>query len=139
MDVVVYKSCKGGKPHCRFPPPAAAAATAIVVILMMNTINFCGAAVLVKGNATYDRYCVNGGASDENCLIADDLDLEFLMDSHVSRMLADTPDPVTDNTKNRNKALSVCGQPGEPSCLGKPKPPPKSKIPETPSHYKRHN
>ncbi|PON39453.1 hypothetical protein PanWU01x14_304860 [Parasponia andersonii] len=138
MDVVVYKSCKGGKSHRSFPPPAsaaAAAATAVVIILMMNRINFCGAAVLVKWNATYDRYCVNGGASDENCLIADDLDLEFLMDSYVSRMLADKPDPVTDNTNDPKKALSSCGKPGEPSCLGPKKPPPTK--PETDSIYKR--
>ncbi|PON73649.1 hypothetical protein TorRG33x02_249070 [Trema orientale] len=115
----VYKSSKGGISSCPTFPPAAATA-AVAVILMMSTINCCAAAVLAKGNATYDRYCINGGVADENCLIAEDMDLEFLMDSHVSRMLADAkPHPVSGATEIQGSAIQPCGEtrPGEPNCM----------------------
>ncbi|PON39451.1 hypothetical protein PanWU01x14_304840 [Parasponia andersonii] len=119
----VYKSSKGGLSSCPTFPPAPATA-AVVVILMMTTIKCCAAAVLVKGNATYDRYCINGGVANENCLIAEDLDLEFLMDSHVSRMLADAkpkpkPKPASGGSEIQGSAVQPCGETekGEPNCM----------------------
>ncbi|KAI4352416.1 hypothetical protein L6164_006672 [Bauhinia variegata] len=46
------------------------------------------------------------GGSVEDCLIADNL--EFLMDSHVSRMLLDTSKLQTANTGNPNRPAVDC-------------------------------
>ncbi|GMN67777.1 hypothetical protein TIFTF001_036835 [Ficus carica] len=94
----------------------------VLVISCMNA-NCCRAAVLLKSNATYQN-CGNGGEADEyHCrLIAEDLELELLFDSHVSRMLGgDGPDPGTGGTGNGKKPAKPCGpsNPGNPYCNGK--------------------
>ncbi|KAM6572978.1 hypothetical protein CsatA_017058 [Cannabis sativa] len=117
------KSSKGGamiSSSFRFPQPTmltTAAAVVVVVVLMTNTINHCcDAAMLLKSNVTYDRYCLN-----DNCLIAEDLELEFLMDSHVSRILADTKnhEQGTGGSGDQNAPVQPCGKtkPGEQYCL----------------------
>ena len=84
--VVVYTRTR--VVSCRFPSPAMlSAAVVVVVLLMMNAFNCNRVVVLLMSNATYDRYCINNGVAAEHCLIAKDLELEILMDSHVSRML----------------------------------------------------
>ncbi|KAM6600755.1 hypothetical protein CsatA_020364 [Cannabis sativa] len=109
----------------RFPRPTmptAAAAIVVVVLMMTSTIkNCCEAAVLLQRNVTYDRYCPNGGAADDNCLIAEDLELEFLMDSHVSRILVDHPKTKTGGSGNADAPVQPCGnvKHGQAYCLTK--------------------
>jgi regulator of replication initiation timing len=61
-------------------PPAL---FAIMLIILLNGC-CCSASVLVKTNTTHTFGC--DGRLDE-CLIEDDLELEFLMNTYVSRML----------------------------------------------------
>ncbi|GMN67779.1 hypothetical protein TIFTF001_036836 [Ficus carica] len=90
----------------------------VLVISCMNA-NCCRAAVLLKSNATYQN-CGNGGEADEyHCrLIAEDLELELLFDSHVSRMLGSAPQIHAGGTGNGNKPAQPCGpsNPGHPYC-----------------------
>ncbi|KAK8674214.1 hypothetical protein V6N13_112509 [Hibiscus sabdariffa] len=68
-------------------------------------------------------------------IIADDDDLEFLMDSHSSRILK-TGDHVTGGTLNSGKPAPDCGR-GKPyeSCISKPNS--DTKPPENPGIYNR--
>ncbi|CAK8533401.1 unnamed protein product [Lathyrus sativus] len=50
-----------------------------------------------------------GGCSSEDCLINDDLESEFLMSSHVARMLLDQSQTQTGRTANNNGAAVKCG------------------------------
>jgi hypothetical protein len=56
------------------------------MLILLNGYCCAAAAVLVKSNTTFR--C--DGRLDE-CLIEDDLELEFLMNPYVSRVLADPP------------------------------------------------
>ena len=100
------------------PAMVTTMAMLVLVISCMNA-NCCRAAVLLKSNATYQN-CGNGGEADEyHCgLIAEDLELELLFDSHVSRMLGTAPDPGTSNTVKPGQAAEPCGKtnPGKPYC-----------------------
>ena len=137
MINVVYTTGKGGLSR-RFAAPAMLTTKAVVVVLVLLLVintNCCRAAVLLKRNATYERYCDNGGGGDENCLIAEEyLELEFLMDSHVSRMLADGQSGGTNGANNPNAHTQPCGQAnrGEPYCQSGAK-----KVPENTNVYHR--
>uniref|UniRef100_A0A2N9HSJ5 Uncharacterized protein n=1 Tax=Fagus sylvatica TaxID=28930 RepID=A0A2N9HSJ5_FAGSY len=74
----------------------------VMLILLFNAY-CCGAAVLVKGNTTV--HC--NGRLDE-CLIEDELELVFLTNPYISRMLANgKPHPTIKAVQNRNKP--ACG------------------------------
>ena len=77
----------------------------VTLILLLNAY-CCGAAVLVRRNTTVR--C--NGRLDE-CLIEDDLGLEFLMDSYISRMLETTPDGsgIVYNTNSANSPTCPTG------------------------------
>ncbi|GMN73449.1 hypothetical protein TIFTF001_052181 [Ficus carica] len=86
--MAISKSKRGSCPH---NPPASslAAMMMIVVAVILINANSGGAAVLVKNNATYG--CITG--REEECLIAEDLELEYLFmeySSHVARVLRTT-------------------------------------------------
>ena len=103
------------------PAMVTTMAMLVLVISCMNA-NCCRAAVLLKSNATYQN-CGNGGEADEyHCgLIAEDLELELLFDSHVSRMLAgEGGNGGSSGSDNRNKPVKPCGSsnPGNPYCNG---------------------
>uniref|UniRef100_A0A2N9FIM5 Uncharacterized protein n=1 Tax=Fagus sylvatica TaxID=28930 RepID=A0A2N9FIM5_FAGSY len=69
----------------------------MLIVLLLNAY-CCGAAVIVKSNTTV--HC--NGRLDE-CLIEDDLELEFLINPYISRVLADAPsqyNPAADNSGN---------------------------------------
>ena len=105
------------------PAMVTTMATLVLVISCMYA-NCCRAAVLLKSNATYQN-CGNGGEADEyHCgLIAEDLELELLFDSHVSRMLADDGgNGGSTGSGNTNKPVKPCGETGngEPYCHGGP-------------------
>lgn len=59
-----------------------------------------------------------GGCNSEDCLINDDLESEFLLNSHVARMLLDQSQTQTGRTANNNGAAVKCPiNTGYRSCL----------------------
>ena len=56
------------------------------VMLMLINAHYCGAAVLIKSNAS-----VRCDDHPSECLIKDEVELEYLMNPYISRMLADPP------------------------------------------------
>ncbi|KAB2075091.1 hypothetical protein ERO13_A07G182000v2 [Gossypium hirsutum] len=97
---------------------------AIIVLVLDNPMNPCRA------------MSVQTNTSHTSSLIADDEELEFLMDSHSGRILAGHGGHVTDKTGNRDRPAADCGR-GKPykSCL--PNPNPDGKRPENPGVYNR--
>nr|POF16649.1 hypothetical protein CFP56_69300 [Quercus suber] len=59
---------------------------AFFVMLMLINAHCCGAAVLVKSNAS-----VRCDDHPSECLIEDEVELEYLMNPYISRMLVDPP------------------------------------------------
>ncbi|KAB1211539.1 hypothetical protein CJ030_MR6G013281 [Morella rubra] len=78
---------------------------AFLVMLILLDSYCCGAAVLVKSNSSFQ--CV--GRLDE-CLIEDDLELEFLMNPYVSRILAHGGKTPPQSKDRNNPAFKTCGQ-----------------------------
>jgi hypothetical protein len=75
----------------------------VMLILLFNAYR-CGAAVLVKGNTTV--HC--NGRLDE-CLIEDELDLVFLTNPYISRILDDGKHyKSVDAVNNGNKPCTAC-------------------------------
>ncbi|KAB1211538.1 hypothetical protein CJ030_MR6G013280 [Morella rubra] len=80
---------------------------AFLVMLILLDSYCCGAAVLVKSNSSFR--C--DGRLDE-CLIEEDLELEFLMNPYVSRILAKNgKNPQSGNRDN--PAFASCGKPND--------------------------
>ncbi|XP_024020020.1 uncharacterized protein LOC112091217 [Morus notabilis] len=79
--MAVYKSRLG----LRHSPAVMMAAMMLVAGGILINANCGGAVVLVRSNVTYG--CISG--REEACLIAEDLELEWLMEysSHVARVL----------------------------------------------------
>ncbi|KAG6660677.1 hypothetical protein CIPAW_03G121500 [Carya illinoinensis] len=93
----------------------------LMMIMMLLDAYCCGASVLAKTNTSFR---CSSGRLDE-CLIEEDLELElgFLMNPYVSRILADQPG--TGKTEDPNKpAAKPCGGPNDniQYCTSKPKP-----------------
>ncbi len=79
-----------------------------VMLILLNTY-CCSAALLFKSNTTV----LCNGLLDE-CLIEDDLDLdlEFLMNPYIGRLLADTKGGIYDSLKASSPACNDgCGRP----------------------------
>ncbi|KAH1129382.1 hypothetical protein J1N35_000760 [Gossypium stocksii] len=97
---------------------------AIIVLVLYNSMNPCRA-MSMKTNT-----------SGTSSLIADNKDLEFLMDSHSGRILAGTGGPGTGNTVNSGQPIADCGR-GFPykSCF--PDKNPSGPKPENPGVYNR--
>ncbi|GMN25988.1 hypothetical protein TIFTF001_037330 [Ficus carica] len=103
--MAISKSKRGLCPH---NPPASslAAMMMIVAAVILINANSGGAAVLVKSNATYG--CFTG--REEECLIAEDLDLEYLFmeySSHAARVLQ-TIDPSSVGTQANKPETVPC-------------------------------
>ena len=81
-----------------------------VMVMLLNAYCCAGAAVIVKSNTTTVRY--NNGRLDES-LIEYDLELEFLMNPYISRILQDGGSHITPQTLN----------PGSTPCEGNCNPP----------------
>ncbi|KAB1221933.1 hypothetical protein CJ030_MR2G008662 [Morella rubra] len=80
---------------------------AFLVMLLLLGSYFCGAAVLVKSNTNF-----RCDGRLEECLIEEDLELEFLMNPYVSRILQPTGGH---NSQNPNQPFSgPCGNPNDP-------------------------
>ncbi|KAJ9173180.1 hypothetical protein P3X46_016343 [Hevea brasiliensis] len=80
-----------------------------LVFLIVSTIgNSCRAAFLQKSNATFR--CEDGHLDD--CLIADDLELEVLMDSYITRILGDTDDPPFSDFTSYPSETAACKKKG---------------------------
>ena len=79
-------------------PPAAVFAIMLIILLHGYC---CGASVLVKTNTTF----LCDGRLDE-CLIEEDLELDFLMNPYVSRVLVENHNDPTDP---KNPFFGVCG------------------------------
>ncbi|MFQ6653749.1 hypothetical protein Gotur_024984, partial [Gossypium turneri] len=97
---------------------------AVIVLVLYNPMNPCRA------------MSTQTNTSRTSSLIADDEELEFLMDSHSGRILAGHGGHVTDNTGNRDRPAADCGR-GHPykSCL--PNSNTDGKKPENPGVYNR--
>ncbi|XVF14433.1 hypothetical protein REPUB_Repub09cG0059400 [Reevesia pubescens] len=79
----------------------------VMLMLMMFNTNCCRAAVLIKEKSNGSFRC--SGHLDD-CLIAEDMELELLMDSYINRMLIDgIKKPVTDIPKNAKTTPKPCG------------------------------
>ncbi|KAK9038996.1 hypothetical protein V6N11_023836 [Hibiscus sabdariffa] len=91
--------------------------------------------VLVICNSMNPSRVMSMKTNRSSSIIADDDDLEFLMDSHSSRILK-TGDHVTGGTLNSGKPAPDCGR-GKPyeSCISKPNS--DTKPPENPGIYNR--
>ncbi|KAM3760924.1 hypothetical protein ACB098_01G230000 [Castanea mollissima] len=76
----------------------------VMVMLLINAYCCAGAAVVVESNTTTVRY--NGRV--EESLIEYDLELEYLMNPYLTRILGKDPDFVTDASKIRGKACKPC-------------------------------
>jgi hypothetical protein len=75
------------------------------MLILLNGYGCAAAAVLVKSNTTFR--C--DGRLDE-CLIEDDLELEFLMNPYVSRVLVDPPTSKGNKANNQNQPVfDPCG------------------------------
>ncbi|KAG6682775.1 hypothetical protein I3843_03G116800 [Carya illinoinensis] len=91
--------------------------TPALILAMMMILNAycCSAAVLAESNS---RFRCSSGRLDE-CLIEEDLELElgFLMNPYVSRILAKTG---TGNAGNADQPVfpGPCGKPGDPAYAG---------------------
>ncbi|KAB1201631.1 hypothetical protein CJ030_MR0G002334 [Morella rubra] len=81
---------------------------AFLVMLILLDSYCCGAAVLVKSNSSF-----RCGGRLEECLIEEDLELEFLMNPYVSRIVAESTPPQTPQPGNRNSPAfpNPCGKP----------------------------
>ncbi|XP_041003908.1 uncharacterized protein LOC121249261 [Juglans microcarpa x Juglans regia] len=91
---------------------APAFPTMLLMIMMLLNAYCCGTAVLVKSNISFQ---CNGDRLDE-CLIKEELELElgFLMNPYVSRILGGQgKDPQTDN-RNKPAFNEPCGKSGDP-------------------------
>ena len=75
-----------------------------VMVMLLNAYCCAGAAVVVESNTTTVRY--NGHV--EESLMEYDLELEFLMNPYITRILRTPPKPVTNGSKNPNKACGPC-------------------------------
>ncbi|KAG6721557.1 hypothetical protein I3842_03G117200 [Carya illinoinensis] len=97
---------KGG----RTVTPAFLAMLMMMMIMMLLNAYCCGASVLAKSNTSFR---CSSGRLDE-CLIEEDLELElgFLMNPHVSRILEKRKEGTTGRTQNRNKPVikAPCGK-----------------------------
>ena len=103
--MAISKSKRGLCPH---NPPASSLAAMMMIVVAVILINAKsgGAAVLVKSNATYG--CITG--REEECLIAEDLELEYLFmeySSHVARVLQ-TIQPGSVGNKANNAGTVPC-------------------------------
>jgi hypothetical protein len=100
---------------------------AIMLMILLNGYGCAAAAVLVKTNTTFR--C--DGRLDE-CLIKDDLQLEFLMNPYVSRLLDEAdhqPEYAVELSKNPNKPVfPPCGGKSPPNCNTNPVNPDNSKC-----------
>ena len=74
----------------------------MLIVLLLNAY-CCGAAVIVKSNTTV--HC--NGRLDE-CLIEDDLELEFLINPYISRVLADAPSQYNPAADNNGDSCPKC-------------------------------
>jgi hypothetical protein len=74
-----------------------------IMLILLNGYSCAATAVLVKTNTTFR--C--DGHLDE-CLIEDDLELEFLMNPYVSRVLGNQPGSPTQNSLDGN--IPACGE-----------------------------
>ncbi|KAJ9173181.1 hypothetical protein P3X46_016344 [Hevea brasiliensis] len=82
-----------------------AALQVFLVFLIVSTArNSCRAAFLQKSNTTFG--CEDGNLGE--CLIANDLELEVLMDSYITRILGDTADPPFIDFTNNPTETAVC-------------------------------
>ncbi|OAY56937.1 hypothetical protein MANES_02G057100v8 [Manihot esculenta] len=77
----------------------------LVVLIVCITRNSCRAAFLQKGNTT--SRCEDGHLDE--CLIAEDFEIEVLMDSYITRILGDKGDPYTDFTYSRSEVKACSG------------------------------
>ncbi|EXB28860.1 hypothetical protein L484_015792 [Morus notabilis] len=106
--MALYDSKRG----LRHSPASIAAIMLVAAVILINANCGGGAAVLMKSNDTYNG-CITG--REEACLIAEDLELEWLMEysSHVTRVLAAAdPDPATNNAINGGNAACDTGSNG---------------------------
>ncbi|XVE86202.1 hypothetical protein DITRI_Ditri18aG0016900 [Diplodiscus trichospermus] len=80
----------------------------VMIMLMVNTDCSRAAAFMEKSNTSFR---CGGSWHDDDCsLIAEDMELELLMDSYISRMLiGENGKPVIDFTKAAGKTLP-CGE-----------------------------
>jgi hypothetical protein len=100
-----------------------------IMLILLNGYSCAAAAVLVKTNTTFR--C--DGRLDE-CLIEDDLELEFLMNPYVSRVLDSKPGSPTQNSLHEN--TPVCG--GVPyNCTPQPSKSPNPKGCNPPGVYNK--
>ncbi|KAB1218855.1 hypothetical protein CJ030_MR3G018268 [Morella rubra] len=58
----------------------------LVMLILLDSSFSCGAAVLVKSNSSF-----RCDGRLEECMIAEDLELDFLMNPYVSRILQSSP------------------------------------------------
>ena len=76
----------------------------VMVMLLINAYCCAGAVVVVESNTTTVRY--NGRV--EESLIEYDLELEYLLNPKISRILDGPNTPVTGASENRNSACEKC-------------------------------
>ncbi|KAG2716235.1 hypothetical protein I3760_03G114500 [Carya illinoinensis] len=99
---------KGG----RTATPAFLAMLMMMMIMMLLNAYCCGASVLVKSNTSFR---CSEGRLDE-CLIEEDLELEleFLMNPYVSRILANGKSQPNSSDPDKPIYPEPCGSPGDP-------------------------
>jgi len=78
----------------------------VMVMLLINAYCCAGAAVVVESNTTTVRY--NGRL--EESLIEYDLELEYLMNPYLTRILGNDPKYVTSESQVRNKPCTSCSK-----------------------------
>ena len=78
----------------------------VMVMLLINAYCCAGAAVVVESNITTVRY--NGRL--EESLIEYDLELEFLMNPYISRILQTPPKSVTAESLFQGKPCTDCSK-----------------------------
>ncbi|KAG6721558.1 hypothetical protein I3842_03G117300 [Carya illinoinensis] len=128
---------KGG----RTATPAFLAMLLMMMIMMLLNAYCSSAAVLAKSNTSFR---CSSGRLDECRLIEEDLELEleleFLMNPYVSRILADGRGrSIAYKTKEPNKPVITCGKRGDSynSCTHKPIKGKPTKCVPTRSKYSR--
>lgn len=79
----------------------------VTVMLLINAYCCAGAVVVVESNTTTVRY--NGRV--EESLIEYDLELEYLLNPKISRILVTPKPPVTGQSQDPNTACESCSDP----------------------------
>lgn len=79
----------------------------VMVMLLINAYCCAGAVVVVESNTTTVRY--NGRV--EESLIEYDLELEYLLNPKISRILTDPKPPLIYASTDKNHACDPCSDP----------------------------